>query len=79
MEKQESIKDRLFQNNNSSLNNSKSKAMYTFPKDDRFPALVAEGVYISFNVVPNSMIRKVCSTRELPLLAMETNPILLSK
>ena len=41
MEKQESVRERVFQNNNSSLNNSKSKAMYTFPKDDRFPALVA--------------------------------------
>lgn len=45
MMKQESSKESILQNNKSSLNSSKSKAMYTFSKEDRFPHLPPQGRY----------------------------------
>ena len=62
----------VFQNNRSSMNTSKAKAMYSFCKGDRFPNLHSESKYDSSYLDLLFMISSRCSVNELPPSAMAT-------
>lgn len=70
MHKQETNIESIISNNKSPMNTSKSKAMYTFSKGDRFPGIQPEGRYTSPHLVFNSTRSNPCSVKEPPPLAM---------
>jgi hypothetical protein len=66
MEGQKESKDSIWASNKSPLNTSKAKAMFTFPKQERFPTLHTEGRYPSHHSAINFTKKNPCSISDRP-------------
>lgn len=64
------MRSTLQASNRSPLNSSKSKAMFSFSKGDRFPQLNSESRYLIFDAAPHSTRSKIPSANGPPHLDM---------
>lgn len=60
MEGQKESKDSIWVSNKSPLNTSKAKAMFTFPKQERFPTLHAESRYLPYHSAITFTKKNLC-------------------
>lgn len=66
MEGQKESKDSFWSSNKSPLNTSKAKAMFTFPKQERFPTLHTEGRYPPHHTAINFTKKNPCLISDRP-------------